>query len=185
MENKTVASDNSKIKLLELIRENRTVIFGAFSSSCTKAQKNQLWNDITTKAISLGLIPAHRDAKYVREVYWQNIRRRTVQKLDKSRATGAAGGSENILDDVDNMVIDIIGELIAHIICSLFFFILCTKYRQILLSLSQTIFKIRFFRQRFICIDRSRHRRIYWKLITRWRINSNLTAAKSNSIFEP
>lgn len=69
-----------------------------------------MWENITRTAISLGLLPTHRDAKYVREVYWQNIRRRTVEKLDDSRATGASGGKEMILDDVDNLVIDIIGK---------------------------------------------------------------------------
>lgn len=62
---------------------------------------------ITKTAIGLGLLPADKDSKYVREVYWQNIRRRTVKKIDESRATGAAGGKELVFNDVDNLVIDI------------------------------------------------------------------------------
>lgn len=52
---------------------------------------------------------ANKDAKYVREVYWQNLRKRTMNKLDQSRKTGSGGGKCMILDDVDNIIIDIIG----------------------------------------------------------------------------
>lgn len=107
IENKT--SDNAKIKFLELIRDQPEIIFGAFSAKCTKKQKNEVWENITKNAIDLGLLPSYKDSKYVREVYWQNIRRRTVKKLDESRTSGAAGGSEMIFDNVDNLVIDIIG----------------------------------------------------------------------------
>lgn len=33
-----------------------------------------------------------------------------MSKLDESRKTGAAGGTEVIMDDIDNMVLDIIGR---------------------------------------------------------------------------
>lgn len=34
--------------------------------------------------------------------------------MDKSRTTGAEGGKDVILDDVDNLVIDIIGEYFVY-----------------------------------------------------------------------
>lgn len=97
------------MQILELIRDHRTTIFGKFSTSLTSKQKNDVWDQITTKAISLGLLAANKDSKYLRDTYWQNIRRRTVKKIDASRETGSAGGKDMIFDDVDNMVIDIIG----------------------------------------------------------------------------
>lgn len=97
------------MKFLELVREHRSLIFGAFSSTITKKAKNAAWEKITAEAIQLGLVPASKDAKYVREIYWQNLRKRTISKIDESRKTGSAGGTRMILDDVDNMIIDIIG----------------------------------------------------------------------------
>lgn len=105
------STDSAKVKLLELIRENRTTLFGAFSSTISKQKKTEIWDMITRKAIGLGLLPAHRDAKYVRETYWQNLRRRTVKKMDDARRTGGAGGPDSIFDDVDKVVLDIIGKV--------------------------------------------------------------------------
>lgn len=42
-------SDSAKIKLLEFIRAERTLLFGAFSSTVTKNQKNDVWEKITKK----------------------------------------------------------------------------------------------------------------------------------------
>lgn len=111
---KTTANenDNSKIQVLQLIRDHRTTIFGKFSNSLASKDKHKVWEKITTEAKILGLLPESKDAKYVRDVYWQNIRRRTVKKLDEQRKTGAAGGKELMFDDVDNLVIDIIGRCI-------------------------------------------------------------------------
>lgn len=107
-------SDSAKIKLLEFIRAERTLLFGAFSSSITKKQKNDVWEKITIKAISLGLAAANRSAAYIRDTYWQNLRKRTIKKIDNSRATGAAGGAEAVFDDIDKLVIDIIGKFLLN-----------------------------------------------------------------------
>lgn len=80
-----------------------------FHHRSQRNKKNEAWDKITKKAISLGLVAANKDSKYVREVYWQNLRKRTMSKVDESRATGSAGGKSVILDDADNMIIDIIG----------------------------------------------------------------------------
>lgn len=95
---------------MELIREQRALLFGAFSSKVSKKQKNEAWEKITTTAKSKGLVPENKDAAYIRDTYWQNLRKRTMRKVDNSRATGTAGGKEAILDDIDNLVIDIIGK---------------------------------------------------------------------------
>lgn len=72
-----------------------------------------MWEKITNEAICLGLIPASKNSKYIRDIYWQNIRRRTIRKIDDSRKIGAAGGKQLVLDDIDNMVIDIVGKFIV------------------------------------------------------------------------
>lgn len=95
-----------------MIRDYRTTLFGRFSSSITSKHKQEVWNTITQKAIDQGLILANKDAKYLRDVFWQNIRRKTIKKMDDARKSGDAGGSNMILDDVDNLVIDIIGEIL-------------------------------------------------------------------------
>lgn len=114
MKFKAPHNDTAKKKLLEIIREQRSTIFGAFSSTITNKQKQECWEKIAKEAIALGLIPASKNAKYVRDTYWQNIRRKTIKKIDDSRRTGAAGGEEMVLDDIDNMVIDIVGEIVDN-----------------------------------------------------------------------
>lgn len=104
------SEDNLKIKLLKLIRDERTTLFSAFSPTITNKKKQETWEKIAKAAAAEGLVPAHKNGKYIRDVYWQNIRRRTIKKIDNSHTTGAAGGTDMALDELDNLVMDIIGK---------------------------------------------------------------------------
>lgn len=105
-------TDAAKLKILELIRDNKYTLFGAFSKNLTKNHKNNAWNKIFFEANAMGLVPAGKDVKYIRDTLWQQLRRRTVEKLDNRNRTGAAGGEHMRFDDMDNLVIDIIGNII-------------------------------------------------------------------------
>lgn len=101
-------------QLLELIREYRTTFFGEFSTKLTYKNKTNAWMKVTDRAKSLGLLHSSIDYKYLRDVYGQNLRRRTMKKIDESHKTGAPGGTEMMLDDTDNLVIDIIGKNVSY-----------------------------------------------------------------------
>lgn len=105
----------SKLRILELIRDNRRTLFGAFSADLTKIDKSEAWEEILDEATKLGLIAANKDINYIRDVYWQNLRKRTMKKIDDSKVTGAAGGKEAQLDDIDHLVMDIIGRWILQL----------------------------------------------------------------------
>lgn len=90
--------------------ERNSTFFNYLTSKKKKDLGNASWEKITKKSIEMGILPSHKDAKYVRDIYWQNLRKRTMKKIDQSRQTGSAGGKEVVLNEIDNMVMDIIGN---------------------------------------------------------------------------
>lgn len=70
-----------KIEILKEIRENKSTLMGAFSSSLTKQDKIKAWERIHTKALILGLVPCGKDYTYTRDTFWQNIRKNTMVSL--------------------------------------------------------------------------------------------------------
>lgn len=102
--------EKAKLRVLQLIREKKDTLFGAFSAKLTKLDKIDGWETILEEAKKLGLIPSNKCVSYLRDIYWQNIRKRTMKKIDDSHVTGAAGGEKCVLDDIDKLVIDIIGK---------------------------------------------------------------------------
>lgn len=102
--------DKSKLRVLEMIRQNRDTLFGAFSADLTKIDKHEAWEQIADEAKNLGLIASNKDVHYVRDTFWQNLRKRTMKKIDDHKVTGASGGADAKLDDIDEIVLDIIGK---------------------------------------------------------------------------
>lgn len=125
--------EKSRVRVLELIRSQRETLFGAFSPSLTKIDKSNAWESITDEAKQLGLITSNKTAVYMRDVYWQNLRKRTLKKMDDYRKTGSAGGKDAKLDDIDHVVLDIIGmcfyvnlnQIPNHLLVSLICFLFC------------------------------------------------------------
>lgn len=103
--------DKGKMRILNLIRDKKDTLFGAFSPKLTKIDKQDAWEEILEEGKRLGLIPSAKDINYIRDVFWQNLRKRTLKKMDESQVTGGAGGEKCIMDDMDHLVLDIIGEL--------------------------------------------------------------------------
>lgn len=100
----------SKLKILQHIRDQKDILFGSLSPTITKIDKCNAWEKIADEAKTLGIITDEKPYNYVRDVYWQNLRKRTFKKIDQRNSTGAAGGNESKLDEIDNLVLDIVGE---------------------------------------------------------------------------
>lgn len=96
----------SRQKILELIRSKKTVLFGTISKQLTVTEKTLAWDAVAEEAKKLGVFPSEKDTKYLRDVLWHNIRKRTLKKLNDS---GDVGGKKAKLDAVDNLIIVIIG----------------------------------------------------------------------------
>jgi hypothetical protein len=64
---------------LRIILEAKDTLFGSYSDSLTKQDKRRKWEEMATKYQSLGVISAAKDYKYVRDVYWPNIKKTTIQ----------------------------------------------------------------------------------------------------------
>lgn len=101
--------EKSRRRVLNLIREQKKLLFGAFSPTVTNIDEEEAWRKISSVAVERGLIKSDKDGKYIRDVFWQNARKRTLKKVDDHKKTGAAGGEGAVLDDQDQMVLDIVG----------------------------------------------------------------------------
>jgi len=67
-----------RIFILERIRDQKHILFGRFTDSLKKHDKEQAWNKIAQDAISLGHFPHNRHGGYLRDTTWQNWRKRFV-----------------------------------------------------------------------------------------------------------
>ncbi|XP_047986608.1 uncharacterized protein LOC125226616 [Leguminivora glycinivorella] len=99
---------NNKITILSLIYENKDTLFGRFSEKLTHEIKIKKWKEIAEQLNSLSIY--NKDWKYLRDTTWQNFRKRTIEKRDNRQQTGSAGGKKCRYDDVDELVLKIIGK---------------------------------------------------------------------------
>jgi hypothetical protein len=57
-----------KICVLNKIKENKRVLFGASCDTLSKADKCKAWKEINGYALSLGLVPSNKEWTYIRDV---------------------------------------------------------------------------------------------------------------------
>lgn len=80
---------NQRLIIAQLAREQKEVLFGAFSNTITKKSKEKAWEDIRRKAIAAGCKNLEERAwDYVRDNIWGATRRDTMAKVDKSKKSG-------------------------------------------------------------------------------------------------
>ena len=95
-----------KLKLLQLVLERKRILFGKFSPTVTKSLKIKAWNEIAVIMKEDGA--TFKDALDLRDNHFSNLKRCCTRKLDKAAKTGEGQGDE--LDDLDNLVLKIIGK---------------------------------------------------------------------------
>ncbi|KAJ8892071.1 hypothetical protein PR048_004647 [Dryococelus australis] len=61
-----------KVAVRQKIKENKNILFGAFSDKLSKNDKQVVWTYVSNLAHSLGLLPQEKGWEYVRVVLWQN-----------------------------------------------------------------------------------------------------------------
>ncbi|KAI5729821.1 hypothetical protein M8J76_006959 [Diaphorina citri] len=91
------------------ILTKKEVLFGKFSDRITKQDKVNAWKEVFENVQCLNAFPG-KDYTYLRDVFYQNLRKTTMAKMDNTRKTGAAGGKDVRLNDVDKKVLEILGS---------------------------------------------------------------------------
>lgn len=101
----TVESKNS---LLRLISERKADLFGEFSATITKEKRVAAWKEVVTTCKSdYGFDPCPgKDYTYVRDTLWPNMKRRTIERVDSLKKTGAAGGALNTTQELVLEILD-------------------------------------------------------------------------------
>lgn len=99
-----------KVMIVKKINENKQLLFGALSNSVTDEAKRAKWNEILDYATSIGF-QINGDWEYLRNTIWaSNWKRRAIEKWDQKRKTGAGGGDEVQLTELDEAVMDVVGR---------------------------------------------------------------------------
>lgn len=66
--------------ILSIIKEKKELLFGTTSNTRTKIDKMNEWQNIYLKCLALGLVREGKDYTYVRDVFWQNLKRTALVK---------------------------------------------------------------------------------------------------------
>jgi hypothetical protein len=98
-------SKRHKLLLAQLVRENKTILFGPFSPSITKKAKQTCWEMIRRALLEAGSEPM--DVKMLKEAEWHNLKRSVQKKYQESMRTGATGDT---LSELEEVVLDVIGR---------------------------------------------------------------------------
>ncbi|VEN34301.1 unnamed protein product [Callosobruchus maculatus] len=91
-----------KMQFLKKVRENKDILFGAFSEKLRKQDKVNKWKEMAEVA------KTDKDWTYVRDTIWQNLKKTAMLKIDNAKKTGTGG--MGTLTEVHNMVLEIIGK---------------------------------------------------------------------------
>lgn len=115
-ESKSEIAKKQKLMIVRKIGENKDILFGSYSATITKELKTQKWKEIVEYATSIGF-KNNGDWEYFRKTTWgQNWKRRAVEKWEEMNKTGAGGGEEIELTEVDEAILDVIGRESAAIV---------------------------------------------------------------------
>jgi hypothetical protein len=98
-------TEDHKIQLAALVRENKELLIGKFSPSVTQKARDQKWSQIYMHLTELGAVI--HDVDTLRFVVFTNLPKATKRKRDKANSTGQ--GPPNYTE-LDNIILDIMGR---------------------------------------------------------------------------
>lgn len=76
-----MSKNDNKITVLQLIRDKKDILFGAFTDKLSKDKKIEEWKIILSTCQSLGLVPPGKDYAYVRDTFYSNLKRSTLVSI--------------------------------------------------------------------------------------------------------
>jgi len=101
----TLMTQDHKIALAKLVRENKNVLVGKFSPSVTQKKRDQKWTEIFTHLTELGAV--FEDVSSLRFTAYPNLSKATKKKRDLAKSTGQGPPNYSELDEI---ILDIIGR---------------------------------------------------------------------------
>uniref|UniRef100_A0A915L8W4 Regulatory protein zeste n=1 Tax=Romanomermis culicivorax TaxID=13658 RepID=A0A915L8W4_ROMCU len=104
------ATIEQKLLILQQIYDRKNILFAKFDEKVTADDQQKNWQHVKDFIDSLGVTMVNKQWDYVRDAWWQNIKRVTILKIDKFRKMGAEGGVEAKLTELDNAILDLIGK---------------------------------------------------------------------------
>ncbi|KAI6220848.1 hypothetical protein M3Y99_01588400 [Aphelenchoides fujianensis] len=105
-QNRVVMKFEEKRVLLQAILDRKDQLFGAVASKMKPSVKQELWGDvIATFRRQCPESTADLSPGYVRGIFWQNLRKRTLAKRERAQT------DENVkFDELDELVSAILGD---------------------------------------------------------------------------
>lgn len=104
-----------KLLIVKKIGECKESLFASFSATITKETKAAKWQEIVDYATSVGF-ENNGNWQYFRDTTWNNWKKAAVTNWDKANHTGAGGGEELELTELDEAILDVIGRESASLI---------------------------------------------------------------------
>lgn len=81
--------DEAREQFSQLVLQHKDELFGSFTTKITAETKKKCWEQIRNELVSAGAVQyADKSAEQMRALY-TDMKRRTMDKLHKSRTTGA------------------------------------------------------------------------------------------------
>ncbi len=104
-------SHENKLRFAQLVKENKSILFGRHSPTLTNHDKFAKWKSIYDELVSHGAVI--KDVVHLRNTMWGNLKRSTIIKRNANAKTGAAGGKR--YTEVDHVVLDILDQNSAYL----------------------------------------------------------------------
>lgn len=95
-----------KLCILSKIKENKHILLGQINNNVTKEEKTNAWKEIYLDARSIGAVNCDKDYTYMRDIWFNNIKRSTIEKVENAQRTGIPPK----FNEVDECIRDIIGQ---------------------------------------------------------------------------
>lgn len=76
-----LVTNEKRLIVLNKIRADKDILFGAFSKKLDKTMKNDKWKEIHSLAQSVGLVKGDKEWTYMRDVMWPNMRKSTMVSM--------------------------------------------------------------------------------------------------------
>lgn len=70
------------MQFLNKLKDNKDILFGAFSDKLKKQDKVEKWKEMAVLAQSICLAPADKDWTYIRDTVWQNLKKTAMVSIN-------------------------------------------------------------------------------------------------------
>lgn len=79
--NKKREATDRKLSVLEVINEEKSILFAQFSSTITHADKVRGWEAVLHRAKAVGLVAQNRDWRFIRDKVFSVWKSRTMVRI--------------------------------------------------------------------------------------------------------